>query len=133
MWKGRPDDEFFDQPISHSDHPFLKQYAHADMVRNSRGELVQSSEAKSAERRPGESELDYFDRRYKERVNGLKFRIFWIGFKRKKEYYWAVLYFSKKLKGRQSQSRYRRVHTMTMLTFLLVCVVKENNSKEPFS
>jgi len=84
MWKGRPDDEFFDQPISHSDHPFLKQYAHADMVRNSRGELVQSSEAKSAERRPGESELDYFDRQYKERVNGLKFRIFWIGFKRKK-------------------------------------------------
>ncbi len=37
---------------------------------------MQSSEAKSAERRPGESELDYFDRQYKERVNGLKFRIF---------------------------------------------------------
>ncbi len=43
------------------------------MTRNSRGELVQSLEAKSAERRPGESELDYFDRRYKERVNQFLF------------------------------------------------------------
>lgn len=67
--RGRPDDAFLNQPITSSDHPFLKQIAHAEMVRNPRtGELEQSQEAKSAERRPGESELDYYDRRYKERV-----------------------------------------------------------------
>ena len=66
--RGRPDEEFFNQPISHHDHPFIKQFAQHDLARNSKGELEQSKEAKSAERREGESELDYFDRRYKERV-----------------------------------------------------------------
>lgn len=70
--RGRPDDEFFKQPISHNDHPFIKQYAQHDLVRNSKGELVQSNEAKSAERRQGESELDYFERRYKERMKAEK-------------------------------------------------------------
>ncbi len=70
--RGRPDDSFFNQPITSSDHPFLKQYAHAEMARNPRtGELEQSKEAKSAERRSDESELDYYERRYKERVCAL--------------------------------------------------------------
>ena len=66
--KGRPSDEFFDQPIAQNDHPFLRQFAHNDLTKNSRGELELSKEAKSAERRHGESELDYYERRYKERV-----------------------------------------------------------------
>lgn len=70
--KGRPNDDFFEQPITHNDSPFLKQYAHADMVKNSRGEYVQSKEAQSAERRPGEDEMDYYDRRYKERMKAEK-------------------------------------------------------------
>ena len=66
---GRPSDEFFDQPITNNDHPFLRQHATNDFVRNPRtGQLEQSKEAKAAERRPDESELDYYERRYKERV-----------------------------------------------------------------
>jgi hypothetical protein len=66
--RGRPDEEFFQQPISQNDHPFLRQFAQNDLVKNARGELELSKEAKSAERRPGESEMDYYERRYKERV-----------------------------------------------------------------
>lgn len=47
-----------------NDHPFIRQFANTDLNRNSIGEL----EDKSAERRSGESELDYFDRRYNERM-----------------------------------------------------------------
>ena len=39
------------------------------MARNPRtGQMELTKEAKSAERRPDESELDYYERRYKERV-----------------------------------------------------------------
>jgi len=62
--KGKPDDAFFDQAIGPNDHPFLRQYANTDLNRNSSGQLLD----KSAERRSNESELDYYERRYKERV-----------------------------------------------------------------
>lgn len=67
--KGRPDDEFFNQPISSQDHPFLRQFAHSDAARNSQGQLEPSKEALAAMRKPGESELDYYERRYQERVS----------------------------------------------------------------
>ncbi len=66
--RGKPGSEFFDSPISNNDHPFLRQIAHNDMARNQRGELEPTPEAQSAMRRPGESELDYYERRYQERV-----------------------------------------------------------------
>lgn len=62
--RGRPNEEFFNQEIGQNDHPFIRQFANTDLNRNSIGEL----EDKSAVRRSGESELDYFDRRYKERM-----------------------------------------------------------------
>ncbi len=69
--KGRPEDDFFDAPISNKDHPMLRQFAHSDMARNSRGELELTDEARSAMRRPNESEMDYYERRYQERVSVL--------------------------------------------------------------
>ena len=68
MIEGKPGDEFFNQPIKSTDHPFLRQFAHADLQRNAQGQLEATTEAKSAMRRPDESEMDYYDRRYKERV-----------------------------------------------------------------
>jgi hypothetical protein len=65
---GRPDEAFFEQPIKSNDHPFLRQFAHADQVRNAKGQLEPSKEAKSQQRQQGESELDYYERRYQERV-----------------------------------------------------------------
>jgi hypothetical protein len=65
---GKPEDQFFNQPISKNDNPFLRQFAQNDLFRNSKGQLELTNEAKSAERRPGESELDYYERRYQERV-----------------------------------------------------------------
>jgi hypothetical protein len=67
--RGRPSDDFFEQPITSNDNPFLRQFATNDMVRNPRtGQMELTKEAKAAERRPDESELDYYERRYKERV-----------------------------------------------------------------
>ena len=48
---GRPEEEFFRQPISSNDHPMLRQFA------NGSDDL----------RKPGESELDFYERRYQER------------------------------------------------------------------
>jgi hypothetical protein len=47
----------------------LKQYAHTELVQNSKGQLVPTKEALSSQRREGESELDFYERRYQERVN----------------------------------------------------------------
>jgi hypothetical protein len=66
--RGRPDDDYFDQPINSSDHPVLRQFAYADSTIGQNGDLVLSAEAQSQQRRAGESELDYYERRYKERV-----------------------------------------------------------------
>jgi hypothetical protein len=49
----------------------LRQFAHTDMAKNSRGELELTDEARFAMRRPDESEMDYYERRYKERVSTL--------------------------------------------------------------
>ena len=38
------------------------------MIKNSKGQMELSKETKSIERRNGESEMDYYERRYKERV-----------------------------------------------------------------
>ncbi len=67
--RGRPDDEFFAKPIDNSDHPFLRQFAYADSKVGPDGALALSEEAKSQQRKPGESELDYYERRYQERVS----------------------------------------------------------------
>ena len=69
--RGRPDDSFFNQPITNNDHPFLRQHAHSDLIRNRDGLLEASPEARSQARQPGESELDFYERRYQERVSKL--------------------------------------------------------------
>ncbi|CAF1580140.1 unnamed protein product [Adineta ricciae] len=56
--RGRPDDEFLNQPITAMDHPILRSHASHD---------PNSAEARSQMRRPGESELDFYERRYQER------------------------------------------------------------------
>jgi hypothetical protein len=55
---GKPSDEFLNQPITSADHPFIRQYAHLDHPRGENPALP----------KPGESELDFYERRYKERV-----------------------------------------------------------------
>ena len=62
---GKPDEEFFNQPIGRNDHPFIRQFANTDLNRDNFGDL----QDESAARRKNESELDYYERRYKERVN----------------------------------------------------------------
>ena len=66
--RGRPDDEFLERPINASDHPMARQFAYTDSQVGPNGELMLSKEAKSQQRRPDESELDYYERRYQERV-----------------------------------------------------------------
>ncbi|CAF1218600.1 unnamed protein product [Rotaria sordida] len=56
--RGRPDDDFLNQPITAMDHPILR--VHASHEPN-------SSEAQSQLRRSGETELDYYERRYQEK------------------------------------------------------------------
>ncbi|CAF1099382.1 unnamed protein product [Adineta ricciae] len=79
--RGRPDDDFLNQPITAMDHPILR--AHASLDPNSMKRafpphkivhnlidfllLLKGAEAQSQLRRPGESELDYYERRYQER------------------------------------------------------------------
>lgn len=81
MWQiGRPDDEFLNQPITAMDHPILRSHAGHDpqssfvVQLNTFSffiisiDLRSGSEAQSQIRRPGETELDYYERRYQERV-----------------------------------------------------------------
>jgi hypothetical protein len=51
-----------------NDHPFLRQFAHLNIQSNFDGKSGFSNEAKSQMRQPNETELDYYERRYKERV-----------------------------------------------------------------
>lgn len=70
--RGRPDNEYLEQPIGSFDHPQLRQFAYLDSKVGPNGELVLSDEAKSQQRKPGESEMDFYERRYQERVNKFK-------------------------------------------------------------
>ncbi|KAH3691411.1 protein FAM221A-like [Dreissena polymorpha] len=80
---GAPPDEYLNQPITSSDHPFLR--ANVESIRQyklnqkaiagrqgqagpSQEEIdADLAERMSAMRRPGESEMDYYERRYQER------------------------------------------------------------------
>ncbi|XP_033740780.1 protein FAM221A-like [Pecten maximus] len=76
---GAPPVEFLDQPITSSDHPFLrgnvqsikhhqtKQRAIAGGAGRSDETDADLAERMSAMRRPGETDMDYFERRYQER------------------------------------------------------------------
>ena len=75
---GAPSQEFFDQPITSSDHPFLRGNvdsirAHKMAAAGGNPALMADAEADLAERmsamrRPGETDMDFFERRYQERV-----------------------------------------------------------------
>ncbi|XP_064614203.1 protein FAM221A-like isoform X2 [Liolophura sinensis] len=80
---GAPSQEFLNQPITASDNPFLRanvESIKADKMKNrsvkesSQGHLVDEdlAERMSALRRPGESDMDYFERRYQERLKAEK-------------------------------------------------------------
>ena len=76
---GAPSKEFLEQPITSSDHPFLranvqsiKAYKMNQKAINGRPQPdldvdEDLAERMSAMRRPGESDMDYFERRYQER------------------------------------------------------------------
>lgn len=75
---GAPSQEFLEQPITASDHPFLRANvtsikAHKMQQRALKGQPSGSevdedlAERMSAMRRPGETDMDYFERRYQER------------------------------------------------------------------
>lgn len=80
---GAPSKEFLEQPITSSDHPFLK--ANVNSIKAHKLKAAEQrraiggppmsdvdvdqdiAERMSAMRRPGESDMDYFERRYQER------------------------------------------------------------------
>ncbi|XP_013388341.1 protein FAM221A [Lingula anatina] len=77
---GAPPIEFLDQPITSADHPFLKANVQSikahQLARGPVRKAIQGGSAEvdhdlaermSAMRRPGESDMDYFERRYQER------------------------------------------------------------------
>ncbi|PVD33321.1 hypothetical protein C0Q70_04574 [Pomacea canaliculata] len=78
--KGAPSEEFLNQPITSSDNPFLRANVQAikahSMAHRQTGQLMNPDdqvfddmeERVSAMRRPGESDMDYFERRYQERL-----------------------------------------------------------------
>lgn len=71
---GEPSLEFLEQPITSEDHPFLRSNVqaitqHKLAMNDVEGAMVDSVERHAQQRRPGESELDYYERRYKERVS----------------------------------------------------------------
>jgi len=70
---GAPAEEFLAQPITAHDHPFLRAavpsiQAHHQASNNNARLDEDMAERMSAMRRPGESELDYYERRYQERL-----------------------------------------------------------------
>ncbi|CAF0780556.1 unnamed protein product [Didymodactylos carnosus] len=83
MHLGRPSDEFLNQPITAADHPILRTHAALD---------PSSQEAQNQLRRGGESELDYYERRYKERVRE---RMLWASY----TYLLTVQHLSKSVKA----------------------------------
>jgi len=71
--QGAPSEEFLAQQITAHDHPFLRAavpsiQAHHLASNNSDRLDEDMAERMSAMRRPGESELDYYERRYQERL-----------------------------------------------------------------
>lgn len=71
--QGAPSEEFLAQQITAQDHPFLRAavpsvqaYREANNDSNRLDEDM--TERMSAMRRPGESEMDYYERRYQERL-----------------------------------------------------------------
>jgi len=70
--QGAPPEEFLAQEITAQDHPFLRAAVpsiHAHHQANKDNKLDEDmAERISAMRRPGESEMDYYERRYQERL-----------------------------------------------------------------
>ncbi|KAL8603803.1 hypothetical protein ACOMHN_058538 [Nucella lapillus] len=81
--KGAPDDEWLNQPITASDNPFLRANVSSikahNMAKNQSGltgpddhVFDDITERVSAMRRPGETDMDYFERRYQEKLKAEK-------------------------------------------------------------
>ncbi|KAK7098130.1 protein FAM221A-like [Littorina saxatilis] len=77
--RGAPDEAWLDQPITSHDNPFLRENVHSikahQMAKGAAGlpgldqrVFDDAEERMSAMRRPEESEMDYFERRYQERL-----------------------------------------------------------------
>jgi hypothetical protein len=64
--RGKPGDDFFNQPVTINDHPFLRQFSHLNLENKRDGQ--QDVLINAQMRQPNETELDYYERRYKERV-----------------------------------------------------------------
>ncbi|XP_064645287.1 protein FAM221A-like isoform X1 [Lineus longissimus] len=73
--KALPSKAFLNQPITSEDHPFLRaNLEEVDMVKRTQGVRIsdrEQQELKSKMRQPGESEMDFYERRYQERKQGL--------------------------------------------------------------
>lgn len=70
--RGAPSAEFLDQEITGDDNPFLRAHVggikeHKMRMGDLQAALKDSEERQSQMRKPGESELDYYERRYQER------------------------------------------------------------------
>ncbi|PAA56001.1 hypothetical protein BOX15_Mlig008728g2 [Macrostomum lignano] len=70
--RGAPSAEFLDQEITGDDNPFLRAHVggikeHKMRMGDMQAALKDSEERQSQMRRPGESELDYYERRYQEK------------------------------------------------------------------
>ncbi|XP_070565706.1 protein FAM221A-like [Ptychodera flava] len=80
---GTPDDEFLNQPIGASDHPFLRMHASTiNQIEGGQrrgqitaGEVDQLSDQMSHLKRPGESDMDFYERRYQERQKEQRNRV----------------------------------------------------------
>ena len=71
--QGAPSEEFLAQPITANDHAFLRAavpsiQAHREAIKDSDRLDEDLAERMSSLRRPDESELDYYERRYQERL-----------------------------------------------------------------
>ncbi|KAK7500473.1 hypothetical protein BaRGS_00008380 [Batillaria attramentaria] len=82
--RGAPSEEWLNQPITSSDNPFLRANVQSikahQIAKKQAGHLTgpddevfdDMAERVSAMRRPGESDMDYFERRYQERLKAEK-------------------------------------------------------------
>jgi len=75
--QGAPSEEFLAQPITVQDHAFLRAavpsiQAHNQAKKDNSKLDEDMAERMAAMRRPGESELDYYERRYQERLKAEK-------------------------------------------------------------
>lgn len=69
---GRPSESLLDAPITSNDHPFLRMHAQAihqrDVAKGKPIPQMENYEATSGFKRPGETDMDFFERRYQERL-----------------------------------------------------------------